>query len=391
MFIIILVLNFIVCFLFSCAVIRHFLSERPTPYVALYESFVVACILFATETWFFIEGLSVFNALKTPEPLALLYFLSFLILITGIFCLRKSLQNLVNYVNVPVDIFVRNFVILIMVLIILPLIFVSIYYPPCTADSMSYHLPRILHWIQNGNIAIYPSNYPRQLFYQPFAEYLVLPCELFVGNDYFDNTIQIIALIGVFCLLALLVRYFGGGGRCQILACLLTLSAPIVIFEAPTTQTDIITTFFFLAFVYFGLKLSTFQSKPLLRTETIFYTICMGITLGLGLNTKVSIVTFEIPFCCWFGLQYLKTYRKKVILIYGLLVLGFLVFNVPYFIRNAQICGHIFGPIEGQNGMRNLRFGPDVIFSNAVRNIGMQLRIPNETVNQYNKNFLIRL
>ncbi|MDR2756962.1 MAG: hypothetical protein LBC20_14790, partial [Planctomycetaceae bacterium] len=39
----------------------------------------------------------------------------------------------------------------------------------------------------------------------------------------------------------------------------------------------------------------------------------------------------------------------------------------------------------------NLRFGPDVIFSNAVRNIGMQLRIPNETVNQYNKNFLIRL
>jgi hypothetical protein len=41
--------------------------------------------------------------------------------------------------------------------------------------------------------------------------------------------------------------------------------------------------------------------------------------------------------------------------------------------------------------VRNLRFGPDVLFSNAVRNIGMQLRVPSEAVNQYNKNFLIQL
>jgi hypothetical protein len=41
--------------------------------------------------------------------------------------------------------------------------------------------------------------------------------------------------------------------------------------------------------------------------------------------------------------------------------------------------------------VRNLRFGIDVTFSNAVRNIGMQLRVPSETVNQYNKNFLIQL
>ncbi|MDR2439053.1 MAG: hypothetical protein LBE12_06760 [Planctomycetaceae bacterium] len=392
MFITIFILNFIICFLFSCAAIRYFLPKRPTPYAAFYETFCVACLIFATETWFFIEGLSVFNALKTPEPLALLHFLSFLILTTGTFFLRYYLVLFfTEWRYIVSDPFLRRIVLLIIIFILCPLFFITVYYPPCTADSMSYHLPRILHWIKNGNVEMYPTNYPRQLYHQPFAEYLILGCELFLGNDYLDNTIQMVAFLGVLFTSALLIRHFGGGGRCQIIGCLLILSAPIVLFEAPTTQTDIILTFFFFNFLYFGLKLSNTSSESLSQREQLFYAVCMGISLGLSLNTKFSIAPFEIPFCFWFGLRYLKIYRKKVLLIYGFLILGFFIFNVLYFIRNVQTCGHLFGPIHHQKMVRNLRFGPDVIFSNAVRNIGMQLQIPNETVNQYNKRFLIQL
>ncbi|MDR2705619.1 MAG: hypothetical protein LBC02_07555 [Planctomycetaceae bacterium] len=387
----IFVLNFIVCFLFSRAALRHFLSERPTPYIALYETFCVACIFFAAETWFFIEGLSAFNALKTPELLALLHFLSFLLFTIGTFFLRHSLvQAFIEWRDAGSDPFLRRIVILIAVFIFCPLFFVAVYYPPCTADSMSYHLPRILHWIQNGNIEMYPTNYPRQLYHQPLAEYIIVGLELFSGNDYFDNTIQMIALLGVFCVTALLIRHFGGGGRCQILGCLLILSAPIALFEAPTTQTDIVLTFFFFCFLYFGLKLSS-TSSALSQREQLFYAACMGISLGLSLNTKVSVAAFEIPFCCWFGLRYLKIYRKQILSIYGFLILGFLLFNSLYFIRNVQTCGHLFGPVPLQNMMKNSRFGFDVVFSNAVRNIGMQLRVPSEEINQYNKSFLIQL
>ncbi|MDR2115346.1 MAG: hypothetical protein LBP87_03085 [Planctomycetaceae bacterium] len=392
MFISIFVLNFIACFFFSCAVIRYFLPQRPTLYVAFYESFIVAGILFSAETWFFIEGLSVFNAIKTPEPLALLHFLSFLLLTTGIILLRQYFFPLFAEWRCSVsDPFLRRVVILIIVLILCPLFFVAVYYPPCTADSMSYHLPRILHWIQNGNIEMYPTNYPRQLYHQPLAEYLILGYELFSGNDYFDNTIQMVALLGVFLVTALLIRHFGGGGRCQILGCLLILSSPIVLFEAPTTQTDVLLTFFFFNFLYFGLKLSCTSSELLSPQERLFYAACMGISLGLSLNTKFSVAPFEIPFCFWFGFRYLKLYHKKVLPVYGLLILGFLLFNVLYFVRNVQMCGHLFGPVHHQKMVKNDRFGVDVIFSNAVRNIGMQLRVPAETVNQYNKNFLIRL
>jgi hypothetical protein len=392
MFIAIFILNFIVCFLFSRAALRCFLSERPTPYIALYETFCVACILFAAETWFFIEGLSAFNALKTPEPLAFLHFLSFLLFTIGTFILRRSLvQAFTEWRNAESDLFLRRIVILMAVFILSPLFFVAVYYPPCTADSMSYHLPRILHWIQNGNVEMYPTNYPRQLYHQPLAEYLMVGLELFSGNDYFDNTIQLVALLGVFCVTSLLIRHFGGGGRCQILGCLLILSTPIALFEAPTTQTDIVLTFFFFCFLYFGLKLSSASSLSLSQRERFFYAACMGISLGLSLNTKISIAAFEIPFCCWFGLRYLKIYRKQVLSIYGFLILGFLIFNVPYFIRNVQSCGYLFGPVYLQNMMRNSRFGFDVVFSNAARNIGMQLIVPSEEINQYNKNFLIQL
>ncbi|MDR0336840.1 MAG: DUF4555 domain-containing protein [Planctomycetaceae bacterium] len=392
MFIVIFVLNFIACFLFFRAALRYFLPERPTPYIAFYETFCVTCILFAAETWFFIEGLSAFDALNSPEPLALLHLFSFLLLATGTLFLRRSLiQALAEWRNAGSDPFLRRIIVLITVFIICPLFFIAIYYPPCTADSMSYHLPRILHWIQNGNIEMYPTNYPRQLYHQPLAEYLIFGWELFLGNDYLDNTIQMVTLLGIIFATALLIRYFGGGGRCQILGCLLILSAPIVLFEAPTTQTDILLTFFFFNFLYFGLQLSSVSSVDLSQRERLFYAVCMGISLGLSLNTKFSIAAFEIPFCCWFGLRYLKIYRKKVLSIYSVLILGFLIFNVPYFIRNIQTSGHLFGPVHHQKMHRNLRFGPDVVFSNAIRNIGMQLRVPSEAVNQYNKSFLMQL
>src|SRR5438876_2162587 len=35
--------------------------------------------------------------------------------------------------------------------------------PPNNWDSMTYHMSRVLHWIQNGSVANYPSHILRQL------------------------------------------------------------------------------------------------------------------------------------------------------------------------------------------------------------------------------------
>ena len=39
----------------------------------------------------------------------------------------------------------------------------SLIYPPNTLDAMAYHLPKVMHWVQNGNLDFYPTHYPKHL------------------------------------------------------------------------------------------------------------------------------------------------------------------------------------------------------------------------------------
>ncbi len=389
MYAIVLVLNFFACCLFSLAFLRRHCSTDPRSEAYLREAIVVGCLLFSLESWFFAEGLSLFNALKTPEPMFALHLLSLLALSVGIVSWRETLSLAVRELReVNWDPFLFKLTLGIVALVLLPLLYISIYYPPCTADSMSYHLVRVLHWIQNGNVEMYPTNYPRQLYYQPFPEYLVLPWELLTGGDFFDNTVQLVALAVMLLQLSLLVRFFGGNGLCQFLAISLALASPIVIFEASTTQTDIILTVFYFSFLYFGFKLSRENATP---TKPLWFLsiACLGVSLGLSLNTKLSVAAFEIPFCLWFGLRFLSLHGQRALTIFAGMILGFAVLNGPYFHRNAEISGSIFGPAEIQQRMRNLRFGIGPTFSNALRNITMQLRVPHQKINDMNLEFVL--
>src|SRR6185369_10694518 len=38
----------------------------------------------------------------------------------------------------------------------------ALLYPPNTWDSMTYHMPRVMHWITNANIGFYPTANSRQ-------------------------------------------------------------------------------------------------------------------------------------------------------------------------------------------------------------------------------------
>ena len=375
------ILNFVACVLLAFAIIHRRLSPRQTIYVELFESFIVGTLFYCAETFLFVEFLSLFNALGTPYPLAALYSVATVAISVGVWFHRSALARglTVWRETLPVP-GIRTITRLIVMLVFLPLLFLAVYYPPCTADSMSYHLPRIFHWIQNGNVSMYPTNYVRQLFYQPFPEYLMLPWILMAGNDFFVNSVQTVFLFGMLSLVVLLIRHFGGGTWCQLLGVVMLLASPIVIFEAPTTQTDLIVVFLFLAFVYSGLKLCRRQPPG----DRWLYAFCMGVSLGLSLNSKLSVAAFELPFCFWFGWRFLKVYRREAIPVYATLVVSFLVFNIPYFTRNYQLCGNPFGPPEVQKQLRNLRFGPDVVFSNAVRNIGMQMLTPVDGLNQIN-------
>ena len=62
----------------------------------------------------------------------------------------------------------------IILFIIFTLAFVAYVYPPNTYDSMTYHLPRVMHWAQDRSLVPYPTSIERQIQMQPLAELIYL-------------------------------------------------------------------------------------------------------------------------------------------------------------------------------------------------------------------------
>lgn len=56
---------------------------------------------------------------------------------------------------------------------------------PNNFDSMTYHLPRIMHWAQNGSVAHYASRVVRQITSPVLAEFINLHVYLLCGKKIF--------------------------------------------------------------------------------------------------------------------------------------------------------------------------------------------------------------
>ena len=83
-----------------------------------------------------------------------------------------------------------------------------IFIPPNNWDSMAYHLPRIQHWIQNGNVYPYPTNITRQIATSPLSEYIILNIQVLASTDAFSNLVQYFALINTIFLATLILKSF---------------------------------------------------------------------------------------------------------------------------------------------------------------------------------------
>ena len=139
----------------------------------------------------------------------------------------------------------RSILVFIFLIIILPLLLLAVFIPPNNWDSMAYHLPRVEHWIQNKNIYPYPTNIVRQVLTSPLSEYMMANFKILANTDAFSNLIQFASFIfilfsGTLIFTILKINYKG-----QLLLLLALLSLPMMLFQATTTQTDLLASFFF--------------------------------------------------------------------------------------------------------------------------------------------------
>lgn len=171
---------------------------------------------------------------------------------------------------------------------------------PYNWDSMTYHLPRIVHWAENRSVAHYATNVLRQISSPVLAEFVNLHIYLLSGKqDIFLNLLQCFS----FLLSAVMVYHIAKKLHCSRtfskLAALLYLSTPIAYAEALTTQVDHFAALWLLFFVWLLLDFLNPSQKITWSLPAVVNVCTMGLCVAWGYLTKPSVCIAMVLFALW--------------------------------------------------------------------------------------------
>ena len=239
--------------------------------------------------------------------------------------------------------------------------FLSVYVSPNNWDSMTYHLPRIEHWVSQGSVSFYSTNIDRQLWSSPLAEYGALHARLLTDGDQLANCLQLSAWVVAAAGVSLLVRDLGYGLRVQGAAALLALTMPAAITQATTTQNDLIAAALVVSCVW-GLM-------TMIRAEGQVAGHVLAMTAGsaaLAVATKPTAVMFLAPFAVWWFVVAARRGPRPALAQAAILALPVLLLNAPHWVRTAAVFGSPLG--RGREYTANEQYGLGVLVENIARN-----------------------
>ena len=255
---------------------------------------------------------------------------------------------------------------------------VALWAPPNSWDAMTYHIPRVMQWIQNQTVAFYPTHNIRQLYLSPFAEYVILGFQLLTGGDRFANIPQFFSWAATPVAVSLIARSLGAERKGQIIAALFALTVPTGILEASGTKNDCVLSFWLATFVWFGLLWKE-------KMDDTPRAALAGLALGFALFTKGTAYVLVFPFIVWFGIAGVATLGKNVWRPVIIVALFAVTLNAPLYVRNIAIFDHPLGTMAEEYPQfkpTNDIFTPAAFASNAIRGAALHLGSPSSNINQ---------
>ena len=213
------------------------------------ESILEILLFFPLSIFIITEILSCFNALTHASIVGIWLFIDILFLIYKLKKIQSTCSDLL--INIKQIIHNNKVISAIIFSILIPLAFLCYFVPPNNNDSMLYHMARIPFWIFNKNINFFPTMVGMQLYYNPLAEYQILHLELLTNTVHYANFVQLFAMLGSCIAVSLIVNKMNGNKQLQLIAFLLTLTLPVGIFQATSTQNDFVVGFFMITALYY--------------------------------------------------------------------------------------------------------------------------------------------
>lgn len=249
---------------------------------------------------------------------------------------------------------------------------IAIIAPPNNWDSMSYHMPRVVHWIQNHSVAHYPTSYTPQLYQPPWAEFTIMHFQVLSGGDRFANLVQWFSMVGSLTGVSLIAKQLGADLRGQVLAIVVSATIPMGIFQASSTKNDYVLSFWLVCFVHSVLLTSN-------RKINWIYVLKVSASLGLAILTKGTAYIYALPFFLWFILFGVKQFRWNIFKYYCLVIPTVTVINIGHYMRNFDLFGSPISTLPQK--YTNDVFSIPTFISNVIRNAGLHMAIPLDVVN----------
>lgn len=243
-------------------------------------------------------------------------------------------------------------------------------YPPNNWDSMTYHLARIVSWVNHQTVYHYPTHILRQIYQPPFAEYVIMHFNILNKGDYFANSVQLLFLIFSVVSILLIAESLGINRKFKVTAVMFAITIPMVILQASSTQNDIVIGFFIVTAFYFCLKA--------IKEFSVKNCFIIGLTLGLGLLTKGTAYLFFAPIMVIWGLIVLKNiYSTKDyhrVSYFFITVLAAALINSGFYYRNYQLSHSVLGINKKESVLySNQKMGPALLLSSIVKNSGLHM------------------
>ncbi len=254
--------------------------------------------------------------------------------------------------------------------------------PPNTWDSMTYHMARVMHWIQDGSVADYPTHIVRQLFMNPGSEFIILHFQILSGGDRFANFVQWFSMVGSAIGVTLIARELGADRRGQVFSAAVSMTIPMGILQGSSTQNDYVAAFWLVCLVYFTFKLRA--------NQTPWNALAAGAGLGLAILAKATAYIFAVPFLIWLGLGLFKSGWGKALQTIGIVAIISLALNFGHYLRNYDLFGNPLGltaDVFSTGGqIQTFKYSNDIftfssLVSNSVRNIASNLGTPFDSAN----------
>ena len=210
---------------------------------------------------------------------------------------------------------------------------------PYNWDSMTYHLPRIFHWLQNGTVEHYATNIGRQAASPVLGAFVNLHVyAMSGGNDIFVNLLQSISFLSSGILVYAIAERIGCSRKYCYIASMLFYSMPIAFAESFTTQVDNFACFWMLCFSYLLLGFIDTQEEIVLSPKTTFRIAVLSLDVAFGYLTKPSIGFGILIMLFWLFITVVKRRNRVVPLVVYFFLAGIIIICMvmPESIRNLS-------------------------------------------------------